>query len=392
MDTHPKARPLVAVIGGGQLARMMQESAIALGVDLAALVEASDGATAQVVVDSSVGRADDPQAVADIARGATVLTFEHEHVPQDVLATVAGSLPIHPAPHALVYAQDKLAMRERLSALGISCPRWARLTNAEDLRAFGDEVGWPVIVKTPVGGYDGHGVRLVDACDQVDDWFAAGGPLLGEERVEFAGEVAALLARRPSGEIRSWPVAQTIQREGVCAIVSAPAPGLSPTLAEEARAIGEKIARDLDVTGVLAVEMFVIDEGGAPAPGQRQRVVVNELAMRPHNSGHWTIDGSVTSQFEQHLRAVLDLPLGDTDLRAPSAVMVNVLGSLRPDPTQGLAEALAVSPGVRVHLYGKEVRPGRKLGHVTVCASDPSLARAQAELAAQALQGSASST
>lgn len=383
VDTGLTQAPVVAVVGGGQLARMMQESAIALGVHLRALVEAPDGSTGQVVVDSTVGEASDARAVADLCRGADVLTFEHEHVPQSVLAALPPDLPVNPPASALLHAQDKLAMRERLSGLGIPCPRWARLDTPADLQLFGEEVGWPVIVKTPVGGYDGHGVRVVRTASDVDDWFAHGAPLLAEEKVPFTGELAALLARRPSGEVRSWPVARTIQRHGVCAEVEAPAPGLDPGVAEEARGIGERIARELGVTGVLAVEMFLVedaDEGG-------QRVLVNELAMRPHNSGHWTIDGAVTSQFEQHLRAVLDLPLGDPSPRAAWSVMVNLLGSELPDPALGLGGAFAASPDARVHLYGKSVRPGRKLGHVTVCGDDLAAARAQAEAAVAALRG-----
>ncbi len=383
VDTGLTQAPVVAVVGGGQLARMMQESAIALGVHLRALVEAPDGSTGQVVVDSTVGEASDARAVADLCRGADVLTFEHEHVPQSVLAALPPDLPVNPPASALLHAQDKLAMRERLSGLGIPCPRWARLDTPADLQLFGDEVGWPVIVKTPVGGYDGHGVRVVRTASDVDDWFDHGAPLLAEEKVPFTGELAALLARRPSGEVRSWPVARTIQRHGVCAEVEAPAPGLDPGVAEEARGIGERIARELGVTGVLAVEMFLVedaDEGG-------QRVLVNELAMRPHNSGHWTIDGAVTSQFEQHLRAVLDLPLGDPSPRAAWSVMVNLLGSELPDPALGLGGAFASSPDARVHLYGKSVRPGRKLGHVTVCGDDLAAARAQAEAAVAALRG-----
>lgn len=379
--TIPQVRPVVAVVGGGQLARMMQESAIALGIELRALVEATDGPTAQVVPASTVGGADDLAAVAGIARGADVLTFEHEHVPQALLASLPTPLPVNPPASALLFAQDKLAMRERLSALGIPCPRWARLDTASDLARFGETVGWPVIVKTPVGGYDGHGVRLVSDPSGADDWFAHGTPLLGEERVDFTYEMAALLARRPSGEIRSWTPALTEQEHGVCSVTVAPAPGLDEGLSEEATRIGETIARELGVTGVLAVEMFVV---GGPA---HQRLLVNELAMRPHNTGHWTIDGARTSQFEQHLRAVLDLPLGDTAPTAPWSVMVNVLGSDLADPTEGLGAAMAASPRARIHLYGKSVRPGRKLGHVTVCGEDPVRARREAEDAVARLRG-----
>ncbi len=384
-ETPRTTRPVVAVVGGGQLARMMQESAIALGVELRTLVEAADGSTAQVVVASSVGEAGDVRAVRALVEGADVLTFEHEHVPPSVLASLPADLPVHPSASALLYAQDKLVMRERLTGLGLPCPRWARLENANDLARFGQRVGWPVVVKTPVGGYDGHGVRVVDDMYGADDWFAStNGPLLAEEKVPFTGEIAALLARSPSGGVRSWPVAQTVQDDGVCSLVIAPAPDLDPSVAEEARRIGEVIAGELRVTGVLAVEMFVVHDETVPGG---QRVLVNELAMRPHNSGHWTIDGAVTGQFEQHLRAVLDLPLGSTHPRERWSVMVNLLGTHLADPSMGLARALAVSPRVRVHLYGKSVRPGRKLGHVTVCGDDLGQVRAEAEAAVAALRG-----
>ena len=374
-------RPVIAVIGGGQLARMMQESAIALGIDLHALVEAEDGATGSVVVHSVVGDPSDIDAVRTIISGADVLTFEHEHVPQDILRQVGSDIAINPPASALLYAQDKLAMRERLTDAGIPCPRWAKVTTPEELAAFGDAVGWPVIVKTPVGGYDGHGVRVVSDAHGVDDWFDRGAPLLAEEKVSFTVELAALVARNPSGQVRSWPVAQTIQHNGVCSIVRVPAPGISAELARQAEDLGERIAVELGVTGVLAVELFVADGvDGA-------RVLVNELAMRPHNSGHWTIDGSVTSQFEQHLRAVLDLPLGSTRMTAPATVMVNLLGSNRHDPSEGLSQALATSPEAKIHLYGKSVRPGRKLGHVNVSATTVEEAQAAAQAAVDALFG-----
>ena len=377
--------PTVAVIGGGQLARMMQESAVALGINLRALVEASDGSTGQVTVDKAVGEPADLDAVRALIDGADVLTFEHEHIPAPTMEETARLVSVQPPASALLYAQDKLAMRERLTDMGIPCPAWARVEDEAQLEEFGATIGWPLIVKTPRGGYDGHGVMIARSAADVSSWWG-NGPLLAEALVPFTGEVAALLARTPSGEIASWPVASTVQIDGVCAEVVAPAVGIRPETAAEARRIGERIADELGVTGVLAVEMFVVGEGAD------ERVLVNELAMRPHNTGHWTIDGAVTSQFEQHLRAVLDLPLGSTQLRAPGThvVMVNLLGSSHAQPARALAAALrAGGAGAKVHLYGKEVRPGRKLGHVTVVDSDPALALERARAAVSALQGEA---
>ena len=375
--------PTVAVIGGGQLARMMQESAVALGINLRALVEASDGSTGQVTVDKAVGEPADLDAVRALIDGADVLTFEHEHIPAPTMEEAARLVSVQPPASALLYAQDKLAMRERLTHMGIPCPAWARVEDEAQLAEFGATIGWPLIVKTPRGGYDGHGVTIAHSPADVSSWWG-NGPLLAEALVPFTGEVAALLARTPSGEIASWPVASTVQIDGVCAEVTAPAVGIRPETAAEARRIGERIAAELGVTGVLAVEMFVVGEGAD------ERVLVNELAMRPHNTGHWTIDGAVTSQFEQHLRAVLDLPLGSTQLRAPGthAVMVNLLGSSHTQPARTLAEAFAAGgAGAKVHLYGKEVRPGRKLGHVTVVDADPALALERARAAVNALKG-----
>lgn len=379
---------------------MMAPAAGELGVHLRVLVEAPDSSAAQVVADAPVGAASDAQAVRDLVAGtsdalatdagrarAAVLTFEHEHVPFDLLDEIAAAgVPVHPGPAALVHAQDKIVMRERLTVLGVPCPRWAPLPTEPDagraaLAAFladGDGTG---VVKTSRGGYDGKGVRVVSSADEVDDWFeavAAGGPpLLVEERVPFTRELAALVARRPSGEVATYPVVESIQRDGVCAEVVAPAPGLTAALEAEARRIAETVVTGLGVTGVLAVEMFEVDG----------RVLVNELAMRPHNSGHWTIDGAATSQFEQHLRAVLDLPLGDTSPRAPWTVMANVLGSSLDELTDALPAILAADPGARVNLYGKSVRPGRKLGHVNVCGDDLDDVRRRAVAAAARLRG-----
>lgn len=379
---------VVAVVGGGQLARMMAPAAGALGLTLRVLVEAPDAPAAQVVPQAPVGAADDADAVRGVARGADALTFEHEHVPAAIIgAVVADGVPVRPSASALAHAQDKLRMRRRLADLGVPCPAWAPLPDEAALEEFalGRDA---VVVKTARGGYDGKGVRVVRSADEVADWFAAaraGGPeLLVEERVPFIRELAVLLARTPSGEIALWPIVETVQRDGVCALVIAPAPRLHPDTVREAVMAAITVAEGLDVTGVLAVEMFEV-------PGERvddpARVVVNELAMRPHNSGHWTIEAAATSQFEQHLRAVLDLPLGPTDARERWTVMANVLGSALADPGDALADVLRADPEAHVHLYGKAVRPGRKLGHVTVYGENLEDVRARAQRAAALLQG-----
>lgn len=344
---------LVGVIGGGQLARMMIPPAVELGIGIRVLAEGSDSSAGLAA--TAVGDFRDADTVLAFARGVDVITFDHEHVPQEVLsALVDAGVAVRPGPAALHFAQDKLAMRARLSELGIPVPDWAAVTSDAELEAFRD--GRPAIVKTPRGGYDGKGVRVVRGPGEADDWFGSG-PLLAEELVGFRRELAQLVARRPSGEVAVWPVVETIQRDGVCAEVLAPAPGSAGRVADAAADIAIAIAERLDVTGVLAVELFETDD---------DRILVNELAMRPHNSGHWTIDGSVTSQFEQHLRAVLDLPLGGTASIAPWSVMVNVLGGPAEGDLQGrYPRALADQRDVKFHAYGKEPRPGRKVGHVT---------------------------
>jgi 5-(carboxyamino)imidazole ribonucleotide synthase len=348
--------PIVGVIGAGQLARMMIPAAVALGIELRVLAETPDSSAR--LATTAIGDGRDIDAVLSFARGCDVITFDHEHVPQQVLAAmVAAGVAVNPGPHALLYAQDKLAMRERLSELGVAQPDWARVHSATELAQFLADHGGRAVVKTPRGGYDGKGVRMVDDAHGADDWLADG-PVLAEERVLFERELAQLIARRPSGEARPWPLFETVQRDGVCAQVIAPARGATQSVQSAALAIATTVAHGLEVTGVLAVELFEATDG---------RVLVNELAMRPHNSGHVTIDGSTTSQFEQHLRAVLDWPLGDTTPLAPWGVMINVFGGLADEQ---IASALGHQPSVKVHAYGKSTRPGRKAGHVTVIGDD----------------------
>ena len=391
MDRTPATRfPVVGIVGAGQLARMCQPPAVALSVTLAVLAESEGESAALVVPDVAIGAPDDLEAVRGLAARSDVVTFDHEHVPTDVLtALVDDGIAVHPTPGALVHAQDKVAMRRRLTELGIPCPRWTVATTADEVARFGADVGWPLIAKTPRGGYDGKGVRRIDGPGDVDDWLAAvgdPGPLadgvLLEEAVAFSRELAALVARTPSGRLAAWPLVETVQTDGICTEVLAPAPNVDTDVARVATDMAERIAAELGVTGVLAVELFeVTDEQG------RRSFLVNELAMRPHNSGHWTIDGAVTSQFEQHLRAVLDLPLGSTEPRAPWTVMANVLGGSCDDLHAQLEHLLAGDPALRIHLYGKQVRPGRKLGHVTVCGDDLDDLRERARWAADQLRG-----
>jgi 5-(carboxyamino)imidazole ribonucleotide synthase len=344
---------------------MMAEPAAALGLPLRLLAEAEGVSAAQVVPDQLVGDYRDLATLREATSGCAVVTFDHEHVPTDHLhALEDDGLAVHPGPHALVHAQDKAVMRERLGALGLPCPRNAVVAAVADVEAF----GFPCVLKTTRGGYDGKGVWFVDSAEECEPAFAAaeaaGVRLLAEERVDFRRELSALVARSPSGQAAAYPVVASTQKGGICHEVVAPAPDLDESLALEAQRIALTVAKELDVTGVLAVELMETRDG---------RVLVNELAMRPHNTGHWTQDGAVTSQFENHLRAVLDLPLGSPAPRERWTVMVNILGS--DDPSvghlyDGYPHALARDPRLRVHLYGKELRPGRKVGHVNAYGDD----------------------
>jgi 5-(carboxyamino)imidazole ribonucleotide synthase len=369
------------MIGGGQLARMTHQAAIALGQTLRVLATTPDESAAQVTPDVIIGAHTDLDALRRAAQGAAALTFDHEHVPTEHLEQlVADGVTVHPPPEALVHAQDKLVMRTKLQALGAPVPRFAAIKSVDDIEEFVRRIDGPVVIKTVRGGYDGKGVMMADdvaqARDIVDRYLADGVALLAEERVDMRRELAALVARSPFGQGAAWPVVETVQRDGICVEAYAPAPDLSEELGVEAQQLGLRLAAELGVIGVLAVELFETVEG---------KLLVNELAMRPHNSGHWTMDGSVTSQFEQHLRAVLDYPLGDTAAIAPAAVMANVLGA--PEiPEMSMDERLhhlfARIPDAKVHLYGKGERAGRKLGHVNVIGADMAEVRERAVRAA----------
>ena len=363
-STGSHRAPTLAVIGGGQLARMMAQPAIALGLPLRLLAEAPGVSAAQVIPDHLVGDYTDLPTLRKVTDGAAVVTFDHEHVPTEHLQALAGSgLAVRPGPEALVHAQDKAGMRRRLAELDVPCPRNAVVTSLADVEAF----GLPCVLKTTRGGYDGKGVWVVRAPEEAQVAFdaaaSAGVEVLAEELVDFRRELSALVARAPSGQAASYPVVTSTQLDGICHEVIAPAPDLAPALAGQAQEIALRIAGALDVTGILAVELFETTDG---------RILVNELAMRPHNTGHWSQDGAVTSQFENHLRAVMDLPLGSPAPRERWTVMVNILGG--PTDTghlyDGLPHAMARDPHLRVHLYGKDLRPGRKVGHVNAFGDD----------------------
>ncbi|HIY65789.1 MAG TPA: 5-(carboxyamino)imidazole ribonucleotide synthase [Candidatus Agrococcus pullicola] len=368
---------ILGVIGAGQLARMMIPPAIQLGIDIRVLAE-GEGMSAQLA-QAAVGDYRDTETVLEFARTVDAVTFDHEHVPQHVLRALVGAgHAVHPGPDALLYAQDKRAMRERMRELGVPQPAYALIDSADDLQRFLDDNGGTAIVKTARGGYDGKGVRRVQRVDEVADWIAVavsgeGPELLAEELVDFSRELSQQLARSTRGEMAHWPLVETVQRDSVCAEVYAPAPG-GERFEREAAEIAQRIAEGVGVTGALAVEMFETSDG---------RLLVNELAMRPHNSGHWTIEGAVTSQFEQHVRAVLGLPLGDPAMVRDAAVMVNVLGG----PASGRMEdryddALGEYPDAHIHSYAKATRPGRKVGHVTVIGDEHEATAARARHAA----------
>lgn len=388
----------IGIVGGGQLARMMNEAATPLGLGVRLLAEAEGTSAAQVVPGALAGDYTDEATLTAFAEGTDAVTFDHEHVPVALLRRLEDAgIPVRPGPDALVHAQDKAVMRERLTALGIPAPAWRVTRTPAEFAAFGDEIGWPLIAKTSRGGYDGKGVWKVDGPDGAGVPFEALGRTLGpteragtgetsadqgvvivaEEFIPFTRELSVLVVRRPGGESVVYAVSETVQRDGICHETTTPAPGLDPERAARIQAFATRIADELGVVGVLAVELM-------ERPGGE--VVVNELAMRPHNTGHWTIEGAVTSQFENHLRAVLDLPLGSTRLTAPVVVMSNVLGGDNPDLVGSLGTVLA-NPDARVHLYGKSVQPGRKVGHVTVRGTDVATTQDAARAASDHLEG-----
>jgi 5-(carboxyamino)imidazole ribonucleotide synthase len=372
----PPPAPVVGMVGAGQLARMTAQAAIGLGVGFRVLAGSAADSAAQVSGGVMIGDYTSRDDLLAFAAGCDVVTFDHEHVPAPHLAALEqAGRPVRPGAAALRYTQDKLAMRDRLRGLGVPCPRYAAVTSVAEVTGHAGEWGWPVVLKAVSGGYDGRGVWVCQTPAEAAEVLARPVGVFAEEHVGFEAELAALVARSPYGQGAAYPVVQTVQRGGVCHEVLAPAPGLAAGQAMAAQQIALGLAAELGVTGLLAVEFFLA--GG--------RLLVNELAMRPHNSGHWTIEGARTSQFEQHLRAVLDLPLGDPRAAAPCVAMANVFGGASPGVYARYPHVMAADPGVKLNIYGKSVRPGRKIGHVTVLGDDMAGLRARAVRAAEYL-------
>ncbi len=370
--------PVVGMVGGGQLSRMTHQASISLGLSLRVLADATHDSAALVAQGVSLG---DHRSLVDLttfAAGCEVVTFDHEHVPGGLVeALEAAGVQVYPGSSALRHAQDKLVMRERLAGLGVPMPAFTPVATLADVEGFAAHVGWPLVLKAATGGYDGRGVWIVADREQAAEVVASGVRLLAEQCVAMRRELAALVARSPGGQAAAWPVVETVQQDGICVEVVAPAPGLPEELALQAQELALRLADELGVVGVLAVELFETPAG----------LLVNELAMRPHNSGHWTIEGSRTSQFENHLRAVLDYPMGATTATAPWVVMANVLGGVgEPDLDHRLHLLFGRDPGLKVHLYGKQIRPGRKIGHVTALGDDLPDVRSRARAGADFLR------
>lgn len=344
--------PVVGIIGAGQLARMTVAPAIALGVSLKLFAQDKSDSAAQIC-DHVTGDFRSLKEVLEFARECDVITFEHELVPLSVIKGLeAEGLRVYPPSSAFLYSQDKAEMRKLLSDL--PSPQWQIITSVEQVSTF------PVIAKAISGGYDGRGVWNVSSSEMLAEILASNPRLLIEELVNFDSEIAVMVARSPHGQASAWAPTQTIQENGICTRTVTPAPTASSKISEKASALALTIAERVGLVGVMAVEMFV----------KGDQLFINELAMRPHNSGHWTIEGSVTSQFEQHLRAILDLPLGDPAMRAPFAVMGNILGGDKSDMYRPYLHLMARNPELKVHQYMKDVRPGRKIGHVNAVGED----------------------
>lgn len=339
--------PTVGIIGAGQLARMTVAPATALGINLLLFAQSSDDSAAQIAP-HIVGDYRNLSALQEFASKCDVITFEHELVPLSVIKGLeASGVKVSPSSSSFQYSQDKAAMRQKLAAY--PAPKWRVIKDASDSFDF------PFIAKKISGGYDGRGVWKISNRTELEEVLKESPQILIEELIDFDCEIAVMVARSAHGQAMTWAPTQTVQSEGICTLTISPAPVISQVVAEKAQHLALSIANDISLIGVMAVELFV----------KGDELFINELAMRPHNSGHWTIDGSRTSQFEQHLRAILDLPLGDPSMTAGFAVMANILGGEKTDMYRPYLHLMARNPQLKFHQYKKEVRKGRKIGHVT---------------------------
>ena len=343
--------PRVGVIGAGQLARMMAVPANNLGIEFTVFTSNPNDCAAQVA-DFVLGDFRDLSAVLSFAEDCDVITFEHELVPQSVIKGLEqAGIKVYPRSESFIYSQNKLEMRKKINNLGLPNPVFQEYSGGET------NIKFPLIAKLPMGGYDGRGVFLINSMSELDELYKSNGTLLLEEKLPFDFEISVMVARSPHNQAATWPATLTVQNDGICTMTITPVPNLSTELAQAVQSAALKIAEGINLIGVMAVEIFIVGE----------HFYINELALRPHNSGHWTIEGSETSQFEQHLRAILDLPLGSTSLTHKYAVMGNILGGKKEDMYRPYLHLMARRPDLHFHHYRKEFRPGRKIGHITLC-------------------------
>lgn len=336
------------MIGAGQLGRMSAASATALGIDLVLLAQSSVDSGAQVC-SFEIGDYQDLAKVREFSSKCDLVTFEHELIPISIIKALEHEgIKFYPTSESFIFSQDKAEMRQRLAAY--PGPTWSIITSITQVKEY------PVIAKALSGGYDGRGVWKINSVTELAELMSKYPKLLVEELINFDFEISVMVARSPHGQASTWAPTQTLQSDGICTMTITPAPELSEDLSQVAQQLALKIAADIKLVGVMAVEMFVRGE----------ELLINELAMRPHNSGHWTIEGSATSQFEQHLRAILDLPLGKTAMMSKFAVMGNILGGDKKNMYRPYLHLLARTPGLKIHQYRKETKPGRKIGHVTL--------------------------
>jgi 5-(carboxyamino)imidazole ribonucleotide synthase len=379
---RPKAACTIGIIGGGQLARMLAQSASQFGLDLVVLERNEHSPASTLANETVLGDWDNPDTLLVLGSLVDVVTLENEFVDADSLAALEQfGHTLWPSAATLRTVQDKLLQKQALQKAGLPVPEFAATPDKNSVIEAAKKFGWPMVLKKRRNGYDGKGNFTLRSAEEIDDaWAQLGGDknaLFVEKFCPFKMELAVMIARGRNGEIVSYPVVETIQRNHICHLVKAPAQ-IEPALAERACEIARRAAEAVEIVGTMGIEMFLTQDGA---------ILVNELAPRVHNSGHYTIEACVCSQFENHIRAVLGWPLGSTAMLAPAAVMVNLLGEKKgTGAPHGLASALAV-PGAHPHVYGKSVSsPGRKMGHITALGKTVEEALATAQRAANLIR------